>query len=304
MTKKPTNMSASVRQRLLNIARESGDPYQLVLTRYALERLLYRIGRSGHAGEFVLKGALLFSVWADAPRRSTKDLDLLGSGEPSPERVREVFREICATEVKDDGLSFDASSVKAEDIREDQVYGGIRVGVLARLGKIRIPLQVDVGFGDAVVPEAGELEYPGLLDFPRARVRAYPPEAVVAEKLHAMVVLGMVNSRMKDFYDLWALARVFSFDMRQLAGAVRATFERRGTALPAGLPVALTSRFAGDRTKAEQWGAFLHRSDLAPAPPALGDTISSISRFVGPVIEFLDSPKPRNASWFPGGPWE
>ncbi|MHC5055766.1 MAG: nucleotidyl transferase AbiEii/AbiGii toxin family protein [Planctomycetota bacterium] len=201
MTKKPTNIPASVRQRLLNIARERGEPYQLVLTRYALERLLYRIGRSGRGDEFVMKGALLFSVWTNAARRSTKDLDLLGSGEPSPERIREAFREICATEVEDDGLVFDASSVRAEEVRENQVYGGIRVDILARLGKIRIPLQVDVGFGDAVVPEAGELEYPGFLDFPRARVRAYPPEAVVAEKFHAMAVLGMVNSRMKDFYE-------------------------------------------------------------------------------------------------------
>ncbi len=192
--RKPRDVGASVRGRLLNLARERREDFQLVLTRYALERFLYRLSRSPHRDSFILKGAMLFSLWVRAPYRATRDLDLLGKGDASPARMTEVFRQICALEVEDDGLEFAADSVTVEEIRDVQEYGGLRVTLTARLARARIPIQVDVGFGDAVTPPAQEVELPSLLDFPRPRVKAYQAETVIAEKLQAMVALGMATA--------------------------------------------------------------------------------------------------------------
>jgi len=210
MTKdKPSNISASVRQRLLNLIRESGDDPNLVWTRYATERLLYRLSVSEHAGDFILKGAMLFMVWTGQSYRPTLDMYFLGRGEDTSERLREVFRRVCGVDVEPDGLVFDVDSVAVVPIREEQRYQGQRITLTARLGKARIPVQVDVGFGDVVTPRAKKVSYPTLLDFPAPSIRAYPRETVVAEKFEAMVMLGIANSRMKDFYDLYVLARDF-----------------------------------------------------------------------------------------------
>jgi hypothetical protein len=197
-----SGLAASVRQRLLNRIRSTGEDANLTWSRYAVERLLYRLSVSDHGGEFVLKGAALFAAWMGQPHRPTLDVDLLGFGEVSGERLEAVFREICQVAVEPDGLRYDPGSVRAEPIRGNQEYGGYRVAITAFLGKMRIPVRADVAFGDAVTPPAEEIAYPTLLDLPAPHLRACPRETVVAEKLHAMVVLGIANSRMKDFYDV------------------------------------------------------------------------------------------------------
>jgi predicted nucleotidyltransferase component of viral defense system len=241
---KSGNVAASVRQRLLNTSNSTGEDFGLVLTRYALERLLYRLSRSKYRDQFILKGAMLFQVWTHAPHRPTRDLDLLGRADPSLEHCQDVFGELCRIRVEDDGLIFSDETVNAEKIKEEQDYEGVRIKFLAHLENARIPIQVDVGFGDAVIP--GLLDYPTLLPMPAPRILAYPMNTVVAEKLEAIVSLGMLNSRMKDFYDIWFLARTFPFEGKALGGALRATFQRRKTRLdPDGLRV-LLDELSGD----------------------------------------------------------
>lgn len=252
----------SVRQRLLNLSVETGEEYNRLLVRFAVERLLYRISQSKHADAFVLKGAMLFSVWTGALHRPTRDLDLLGFGEPSEVRLLDMFRDVCGQAVEADGMTFNADSVTTAPIRDEHAYAGIRLRLSANLGNAKLNLQVDVGFGDVVTPAATTAEYPTLLDQPAPRLRMYPPETVVAEKLEAMVSLGMANSRMKDFYDAWVLLSQFDLDDAVLASAIQATFERRRTSFPAGVPLAFTDEFAADSDKQKQWNAFLRRSDL------------------------------------------
>ena len=226
------NLPASVRQRLTNIADARGEPFQRLLVEYGLERLLYRLSKSKHRDRFVLKGALLFSVWSDAPHRPTMDVDLMSAASADVAELIAIFNAVCATPVADDGLAFLPGSVRGEEIRETHAYAGVRIRLLATLGNAHIDLQVDVGFADAITPGPVELDYPTLLGFPPPHLRAYPRETVVAEKLEATVSLGMQNSRMKDFYDLWALARHLEFDGDMLANAIRNTFDRRKTVLP------------------------------------------------------------------------
>lgn len=256
----------SVRRRLLNRSRATGEDYNLLLTRYAVERLLYRLSRSAHAGGFVLKGAMLFMAWTGALHRPTRDLDLLGSGEPSPERLVRVFREVCAQRVLDDGMKFDAAAVQAAPIRDEHAYAGIWLRLAASLGSAKLKLQVDVGFGDVVTPEPQIGEYPTLLDQPAPQVRMYPPESVVAEKLEATVSLGIANTRMKDFYDSWFLLGHFELDDATLAEAIRATFGRRGTPIPSRVPLALTDEFSENPDKQRQWIGFVQRSGLVRTP--------------------------------------
>jgi predicted nucleotidyltransferase component of viral defense system len=242
----PKDVGASVRARLLRLAHERGEDFQLVLMRYANERLLYRLTISRHGERFVLKGAALFTLWTGKPHRATRDVDLLGFGDPAEAHIRKVFAEILALDVEDDGVRFDLSSLEVGPIREEQEYGGVRVEVVARITSAQVRLQVDIGFSDAITPDAAVVEFPPLLEFPAPRIRAYPRESVIAEKLEAMVKLGIANGRMKDFYDIVVLARSFDFDGEVLVRALRATFDRRKTPLPEGLPVALTPAFADD----------------------------------------------------------
>ena len=298
---KSRNIAASVRQKLLNIATSTGEDFGLVLTRYALERLLYRLGQSNYREQFILKGAMLFQVWTHTPHRPTRDLDLLGRGDPSIERCQEVFGELCRIPVEDDGLTFSAETVKAEKIKEGQEYEGIRVRFLSLLGNVRIPVQVDVGFGDAV--NSGLLDYPTLLPMPAPRVRAYPMNAVVAEKLEAIVSLGMLNSRMKDFYDIWFLARTFPFRAKDLRAALSATFERRKTRIdPDGLSN-LLHELSGDAGKRTQWRAFLGKSRLT-APDDFALINDAIREFLLSVVSAAGAESQASGSWPPGGPWQ
>ena len=272
---KKKNLAASVRQRLLMLSQKRTEPFDLILARYGIERLLYRLSRSVHADRFLLKGAMLFRVWMDSSHRPTRDVDLHGIGPAETNDLENIFRELCTLSVEPDGLVFLPASVKAEPIREEAVYGGIRVIIEARLENSRIPIQCDVGFGDAVTPGPVVIEFPALLDFPPPHLHSYPTYTVVAEKLEAMVLLGETNSRMKDFYDLWFLSRHFDFDGKTLVEAIRATFDRRKTKLPEGAPVALTDDFS--TTKTIQWNAFLRRNRLPELEMAV--VMDSIRQF-------------------------
>ncbi|MQW88650.1 nucleotidyl transferase AbiEii/AbiGii toxin family protein [Sinorhizobium saheli] len=279
MAKEIRNVGASVRARLLQLAKASGQSFDLVLTRFALERLLFRISQSPHGGRFVLKGAMLMMSWFDDPHRGTRDLDLLGFGSPEPDPMLETFREILAQEV-DDGVMFDADTLRVDRIREELEYGGLRLRAVASISGARINLMIDIGFGDALEPGAEMLDYPSMLDFPAPRLRAYARETVIAEKFQAMVMLGRVNSRMKDFYDIWILSRSFDFDDDRLARAIAATFERRETPIPEDLPDALTDAFAKDEQKQRQWRAFVE--GVAHNPGDLTNVIAEIAVFLMP----------------------
>lgn len=277
-----TNLAASVRARLLNVAKVQDSDFQQVLVRFALERILYRLTRSPHADRFLLKGALLFTLWYDMPHRATRDVDLLGFGASDLGSVAQVFREVVAIAV-DDGIVFDPASVTVEPIRKEAGYGGVRV-VAAELAKARCRTQIDVGFGDAVVPDPVDSVYPVLLeDLPAPRLRAYPTYTVVAEKLHAIALLGMANSRLKDYFDLSVLLEREVLDLDLLAKAIRATFERRGMAVPVELPVGLTDEFAQDSSRRALWQALLKKNGLVLEP--LDDVVSRLRSALMPVMD-------------------
>lgn len=252
----------SVHQKLHNLQSETGEPFNNILIKYSLGRLLYRLDVSGNINLFVLKGAMLFSLWSQIPRRSTRDIDFLGLGISTHGQVKDIFTQACNVEYNADGLCFDSDSISSEDIRADQEYHGIRVKLMGYLGRARIPIQIDIGFGDAIVPEPETVEYPKVLDFPSAKIKAYQPATVIAEKLNALVVLGYRNSRMKDFYDLYILLEHMDFSDQELSVAIKATFERREIAIPKDIPVAFTLGFIEDGTKEIQWKAFIKRNSL------------------------------------------
>jgi len=306
MTPKPPlkNVGASVRARLTQRASERKENVQLALTRFAIERLLYRLSLSPHRDRFVLKGAMLFSLWTPTPYRATGDLDLLGYGDAAPERIAAVFREICGIDVEDDGVIFKPETLRAEPARVEDEYSGVRVTMTAEIAGARLPIQIDIGFGDPVTPAEQEIDYPSLLDMPAPRLRAYPPETVVAEKFQALVALGMLNSRMKDFFDLWAISETFSFDGPVLADAIAATFDRRRTAIPMDTPVALTPAFAEDAAKQAQWQGFLRRTALAMAPGPFAKMQAKVAAFVLPPAQALATGRPFEGKWVVGGPWK
>ncbi len=297
------DIAASVRARLNALAHKRGDDVQLVLTRYANEQLLRRLARSPHAEKFVLKGAALFTVWTGHAHRATRDMDFLGYGTPSPQDLEKFFRDLVTNPGPDDGVRFDAESVHAELIREDQEYGGVRVTLSAHLGKAKLRLQVDVGFGDIVTPGAAEVEFPPLLADHGPRIMAYPKETVVAEKVEAMVNLGLANSRMKDFFDVAHLANIFDFDGAMLVKAFHATLHRRNTPLPENLPLALTPVFSGDALKVTQWNAFVRKARIAGGG-TLGDTVKAVASFVTqPLAAAQRDDKLWVGRWPKRGPW-
>lgn len=298
----PRNIVASVQARLVERSRELGVEHQLTLARFAGERLLYRLSTSEFAERFILKGAALLLLWLGESIRPTKDVDLLGFGDTSATALRRVFVALCAIESADDGLTFQADSIQVEAIRETQEYGGMRIKIMARLGNVRIPLQVDVGAGDAVVPPPELLDFPGLLDFPRARLRMYRPETSIAEKTEAMVRLGLANSRMKDFFDIYSLATTRTFDGDTLRCAVAATFARRGTEIPKERPLALTAEFANDAQKQVQWAPFVLRT-RRPELRELQPVVEQLDRFLWPVLRAAGSEEPWHSQWSNGGPW-
>ena len=300
----PSNLPASVRQRLLNIAKRDGEAFDLVLTRYALERLLYRLGQSKYHDQFLLKGAMLFAVWGGEIHRPTRDVDLLGFGTSELQQVVEIFQDICQEAVAADGLEFLSDTVRVMEIREDQEYQGVRVLFEAHLGNAVIPIQIDIGYGDAVTPAPEDITYPTVLDFAAPKLRAYPIYTVVAEKFQAMVWLGIANSRMKDFYDIWIIMRKFPFEGGILSTAIEATFARRKTPLPTEAPLALTQAFAKDAAKQTQWKAFLRKNALPVDDQTFPDIIAALHDFLIPPTLASAKGLPFNANWPVGGSWK
>lgn len=304
MSKPISNIAASVRQRLLNLAREQNEDFGLLLTRYALERLLYRISQSEHRESFILKGALLFDLWMNDTHRPTRDADFLARGENAPARFETIFRGLCAQPVEDDGLLFDPSTVQAIKIKEDADYEGVRVTFLATLANARISVQIDIGFGDTITPAPIETAFPTLLDLPKPVLLTYPKETVVAEKFEAMVKLAIANSRMKDFYDIGMLAATFDFESELLLSAIKRTFERRKTPLPVERsPLAFTSEFSRDEAKNRQWNAFVTKNRLYVKPVSLEQAISEIRNFLDPLLRQEHDGNSKSLTWRAGGPW-
>lgn len=267
------DIGASVRQRLLNLAHARGQPMDLLLTRYALERLLHRLSLSPHRERFVLKGAMLLVTWFDEPHRATRDVDLLGFGDAAKDTLLTTFREIMSIEAED-GINFDLKNLRIDAIREELEYGGSRLRTTAALAGARIPITVDIGFGDAIAPGAQDVNLPVLLDMPSPHLRAYPPETVIAEKVHAMVALGRANSRMKDYYDVWMLTSTVALDEQRLRQAIEATFKRRTTILPGSVPNGLSDAFSADPAKQRQWLAFAR--NLSGPVPDIGQVVADL----------------------------
>jgi predicted nucleotidyltransferase component of viral defense system len=279
MRKPIRNIGASIRARLLNLAKERNQPFDLLLTRFALERFLYRLSISAYRDRFVLKGAMLMTTWFDDPHRPTRDLDLLGFGDADPQAALGVFREICAVKA-DDAVIFDIDGSTVESIRDEAEYSGLRIKTYAVVDGARVRVIVDIGFGDATEPGLAEMDLPILLDFPAPHLRAYAQETVIAEKFQAMVVLGRANSRMKDFYDIWLLSRTYDFKDDRLARAIAASFKRRRTAIPTERPDGLSQAFAQDPTKIQQWAAFVDTVDMKPG--SLAEVIDGLAGFLMP----------------------
>ena len=298
------NQAASIRQRLLNIARERKEDFQFVLMRYAIERLLYRLGRSSHVDGFVLKGAMLMNTWGDTPHRPTRDLDLLGYGEPSVPSLVAIFRQLCAITVEDDGMVFQIESVKGRIIREGAEYGGVEITLIATLGNARIPVRIDIGFGDAVTPSPQLDVLPAMLGFPSPIIRVYNRETFIAEKLQAIVFLGMANSRMKDFCDIAVISRHSAFNGELLSEAIRRTFDRRQTPVPPEAPMAFTASFTGASDKQRLWKAFVERYHNELQDATLADVVALISRFLQPLLDSLKDGRLFHGRWPANGPWQ
>jgi predicted nucleotidyltransferase component of viral defense system len=292
----------SIMDRLKNQARSRGVPFNEILTYYVLERFLYRLAESKYRNDFVLKGALLMSLWPGGLSRSTRDIDLRGFVPHDPDQITKIFREICDVQGDQDGLIFETGSIRTEIIREGVSYSGLRVHLQANLGKARIPFRVDIGFTDPIVPDAETAVFPTILDLNAPTLRVYPV-ATVAEKVEAIVQLGAVNSRMKDFFDLYYISQQFELDGKQLADAIQATFKARGSRIPAELPVGLSGSF-GESNQA-LWAAFLKRGRIAASvPQELSDVLKDLRQFLGPLLENSADNKAYEKAWRPGRGWQ
>jgi predicted nucleotidyltransferase component of viral defense system len=268
-----------------------------------MERFLYRLGESPYADRFVLKGALLLTAWRAPLSRPTMDIDLAGRTNNQLDHIKQVVNAICEVDVGPDGVEFNPSSIEVSRIKEDADYEGVRVQFHATLAKARIPMQIDIGFGDVITPGPTEIAYPTLLNFPAPALRAYPRETVVAEKLEAITALGLLNSRIKDFYDLALLSRMYTFEGRPLADALRATFRHRGTAIESE-PIGLTRAYCDDPARAVQWRAFVRRSRFGEEAGELAWLVDEIRLFALPVLRSVAMENLFEARWKPRGPWE
>ncbi len=304
MKKKITNVSASVRALLLHLAKRQGHPYNEILQYYVIERFLYRLSRSPYSELFILKGALMFQLWGQISGRSTKDVDLLGMTEHSVESTIDIMRKCLSLVVPDDGVRFDADTIEGSEIRVQEKYRGARLRFRAFIGTARLHLQVDVGFGDVVIPGPQTLAYPTLLDHAEPLLLGYTPESMIAEKVHTLIVRDMANTRLKDFYDMWLLARCRTFHGRVLTEAIKATFVRRGTPLPDEPPLALTATFFEDPVKQSQWQAFLRKARLGQADVSpICEVFSELRGFLLPPLSAAASGSPLVMEWPAGGPW-
>ncbi len=302
MKRAPKDVASSVHQRLLNRAKETRRPFDEMLQHFAMERFLFRLSRSRHADKLVIKGALMLTIWKVDRLRPTRDIDVLGRMRNDLDAVLSLTRDLCVQHVEPDGLVFDADTVEGERIVEDAAYGGIRIRFRGRLGAARISMQLDVGFGDPVVPAIVTVEYPSVLGFPAPRLVAYTKESFIAEKFEAMMKLGALNSRMKDFYDLWLLSNQFGFDGFTLSRAILETFSMRGTTMPSQL-AAWTQALLRDDAKSAQWRSFIRRSRLENVPRDFEEIVLSITTFLEPVGRALIAGGPFEKTWRTSGRW-
>ncbi len=315
MTKKLIgNIAASVHQKLSNKAKQTNRPFIEILRYYTIERYLYRLTKSIYADKFILKGGLMFAVWNAPMSRPTRDLDLLGRLDNDVKHIVKIAKAICRQPVEPDGVHFDPATVAGESIIEDAEYTGVRIKLVGKLGTTRLPMQMDVGFGDVVYPASKVITYPTLIDSPAPHIQGYSRESVIAEKFHIMVKQGMFNSRMKDFYDMWLLSRQFDFKGKSLAEAISKTFSHRGTSILPGFSKGFSSgfnvgaleilkRFAKDEAKANQWRGFLRKHRLDSAPENLEEVVKAIKRFIKPITLALAAKKPFDRLWKAPGPW-
>ena len=303
MNQMKKNVAHSIFQQLLNRAKRNQEDFNLLLSRYGMERFLYRLSISQHRDRFILKGASLFLVWKGQNYRVTRDADFLGFGNSDAEHLADVFRDICHVGFSGDGMIYLAESLSAEDIREGQEYDGVRITLVGMLDQARIPLRIDIGFGDVITPSPEPIEYPTLFDAPPPLMKAYPRYTLVAEKTEAMVKLGLANSRMKDFYDIWLISGIFSFEGEILRQALENTFNRRCTALATMPPLAFTPAFYEDPQKIVQWAAFIKRSKPDIPVGDLSSVIAEIAAFLLPVLVSLQTKVPLDNRWMPDQGW-
>jgi len=299
----PANLPASVKQRLLNISKQKMIEFNVLLTKYALERLLYRISVSSYRKRFVLKGALLFWAWEEDLHRTTLDADFLDIESPSLEGLSSAFQTICETKAEPDGLCFLPESVRAEEIRGRAAFRGIRINLTGMLGKAKVPLQIDLGYGDALVPPAKFIRFPVLLNFPAPRLRACARETLIAEKFHAAVDLGMRNSRMKDYYDIYYLSQKYDFKGKDLSRAIIATFKRQKTRIPSSTPLGLSPEFCSNPAKKTQWKSFLAHANISLVEINIDEVVAIVREFIMPAAIAAENRKSFDNFWPAGGPW-
>ena len=302
MAKSVKNIAASVHRRLLNKAKESSRPFNELLQYFAIERFIYRLSKSPHADKFILKGALMFSAWCGPASRPTMDIDLLGKIDNRLEVISAAIKDACLMAVEADGISFNAETVEAVRITEDAEYEGVRIRVHGRLGNARVSVQIDIGFGDVIVPNPSTVSYPAILDFPAPELKGYTMESTIAGKFQAMVKLGVLNSRMKDFYDIWVLSRTFDFQGKILAEAVEKTFEKRNT--PVNMNTAIFDpSFGKDGNKNVQWQSFISKTKLTNAPESFEEAIAVVKLFLEPLAASIVERRTFNSIWTAPGPW-
>lgn len=302
-TPHPRNIAASVHQRLLNKSREAARPFNDLLQYYAIERFLFRFSRSSYADRFILKGALMLMVWDVSEFRPTMDIDMLGRIKNSTDAIVTMVRDVCLQEVEPDGIVFDPNSIRGQVITEDADYEGVRVHFRGSLDNARLSIQLDVGFGDIVIPSPELMAYPTILDLPAPQIRGYSRESTIAEKFEAMVRRGIMNSRMKDFWDIRLLSRQFDFNGQTLAAAITETFTARHTIIPSE-PVAFTKAFIRDRTKQSQWKAFLRKNRIIGVQDSFEEAVYVVSFFLKPVVDGLVNNQPIPSVWKAPGPWQ
>jgi len=298
------NLQASVKDRLLNIAKETNRPFSEILQYYGMERFLYRFGCSKYADKFILKGALMFTVWQVPEYRTTLDIDFLGNYDNQVATIERVVKDICSVQATPDGLVFDTETVEGQRIKEEMEYEGVRVKFIGLLGRSRIPMQIDVGFGDIIYPGPKVIDYPVILDFPKPHLKGYPPESIVSEKFEAMVKLGLLNSRMKDFYDIWLMMHQFNFNGLHLAEALKRTFKRRKTTLPKSKPFFAEEIYDEKSDRQTLWKAFLKRGNIKLAPERLSDIAREIEKFLVEPLDAINSNYEFHKIWDISGVWK
>ena len=303
MKKDIKNIEASIRARLQNKAKETNRPFSEVLQYYGMERFLYRFSRSKYADKFILKGALMFTVWQIPERRTTLDIDFLARYDNKVTDIETVMKDLCNIHVEPDGLMFDSKAVKGQKIKEDADYEGVRIKFRGFLERSRIPMQIDVGFGDIIYPKPKIIDYPIILDLPKPHLKGYPTESVVSEKFEAMVKLGLLNSRMKDFYDIWLMMRQFDFNGSELAEALKRTFEHRKTPFPQGKPLFAEEIYDEKSDRQTLWKAFLKKGDIKHVPEKLASTARDIEEFLIRPLNAINKGREFKEEWKAPGPW-